>query len=119
MSYKNIISFFGTFLPLLNGSFATFYMKSYTSPVIASCLSSLILINFCWIFLKTNKYDALIFCGSFIAMGHIENQFYLLTASLLSTFALIRIKDHFDGYGGKLGTIAFIGCTFNALLGLI
>ena len=97
-------------MPLLVGSIGTYYLKNDLTPVVASCLATLVFIVLNRLVYRTNKNDALIFCGSFISMGNIGNEYELVLATFISTLAFIYLKDKLQGYGGKLGTIAFIGC---------
>lgn len=57
------------------------------------------------------RYQAAIFCGSFVGMTSPEVLSILpfVSASLLASLIFILSKDVFNGYGGKLGTIAFSG----------
>jgi hypothetical protein len=110
MINKYLLTFLSVFLPLLVGSIGTYYLKNDLTPVVASCLATLVFIVLNRLVYRTNKNDALIFCGSFISMGNIGNEYELVLATFISTLAFIYLKDKLQGYGGKLGTIAFIGC---------
>jgi hypothetical protein len=65
------------------------------------------------------RFAAPIFCGSFIAMAS-ENlptiSRGIIIASVLGGIIYILIKDLFDGYGGKLGAIAFISSILTAII---
>lgn len=57
------------------------------------------------------RYQAAIFCGSFVGMTSPEVLSILpfVIASSLASLIFVLSKDVFNGYGGKLGTIAFSG----------
>jgi hypothetical protein len=118
MIAKNTFTFLAVFLPIFIGCIGTFYLKLSFSAVYASCIASLLLIALNRVTLKTSKNDALIFCGSFISMGNIASEFILLLASIISALAFIGLQDKLLGFGGKLGTVAFIGCFMSLILGL-
>lgn len=52
------------------------------------------------------------FCGAFVGMSKLsfyENYFYLIISAMISGFFYLLMKNHFQGFGGKLGAIAFVG----------
>lgn len=53
-----------------------------------------------------------IYCGAFVGMvsSSLLTNYSLMAASLLSGLLYIFLADIFHGYGGKLGSIAFISC---------
>ncbi len=60
--------------------------------------------------LVLKKYEAALYCGSFIGMCSIEVFSYpeFILVALITGVLFILIKEVFNGYGGKLGTTAFI-----------
>ncbi len=66
------------------------------------------------------KYDVPLYCGSFVGMAcgqHVYvTYFHIVVAGLLAALVFVASRDSFDGFGGKLGTIAFAGCVGAALL---
>lgn len=63
-----------------------------------------------------------IFCGSFVGMtspvfftGSLE----LLLASIIAAILYIYVKNHFIGFGGKLGSIAFVAVLIIILLKMV
>jgi len=60
--------------------------------------------------LVLKKYEAALYCGSFIGMCSTEvfNYPEFILVSLLTGVLFILVKEVFNGYGGKLGTTAFI-----------
>ncbi|MCK9493740.1 MAG: hypothetical protein M0Q00_05180, partial [Acholeplasmataceae bacterium] len=60
--------------------------------------------------LVIKKYEAALYCGSFIGMCSIEvfNYPEFILVALLTGVLFVLVKDVFNGYGGKLGTTAFI-----------
>lgn len=65
------------------------------------------------------KYSASIYCGGFVGMACsilFANPFSLLTAALVSVIMLILSQSVLEGFGGKLGFIAFGGCYIASIL---
>ena len=75
-----------------------------TSSVLASSLVGLIG------FLLFRKYQVAIYCGSFAGMVSVLlfNYYEVLILALICAFIYLLTKPLFKGYGGKLGTIAFM-----------
>ena len=125
------------------GSFATIYITAIDiNPIVASSLVSIIVAFFTIIVVKEeNRYSWASFCGSFSGMTYLfflgfdgadilSFNFLLnsLSLSLITAllYALSEVFSYkfpklaFDGYGGRLGTIAFISvCIFLVLLKII
>lgn len=64
------------------------------------------------------KFGAAIYCGSFVGMCSETllagpSEFFL--SSFIAALLFISSKDHFEGIGGKLGTIAFVGALITGL----
>ena len=65
------------------------------------------------------RYGVPIFCGSFVGMACatvLTTHFHILLASTIAGVLFVMTKYTFNGLGGKLGTIAFLGCLTAALL---
>lgn len=64
------------------------------------------------------RHQLPIFCGSFTGMTSpaLLEVFPMVLAALLTSFIYILSKNVFNGFGGKLGTIAFAGCIITAFL---
>ena len=95
------------------GSLLTFLVHVYlgTGPVLASGFIGAI----AGIFVK--KYQVPLYCGSFVGMSSplLLTFFPFLLATLFASIIFILVKPIFNGYGGKLGTIALIGVIMSAL----
>ncbi len=69
--------------------------------------------------LTLRRYDVPIYCGAFVGMACsslLHGYEHLLLASGVAGAVFLLAKPVFNGFGGKLGTIAFIGCISAALL---
>lgn len=67
----------------------------------------------------TSDYDTAAYCGSFVGMAStalFPGLEYLLLAGTLAGLAFVATRRTFAGYGGKLGTLAFLGCATTAIL---
>jgi len=65
------------------------------------------------------RHDVPIYCGAFVGMvseNLLPSHWHVLLASSISAAVFLISKSVFNGFGGKLGTIALIGCTAAALL---
>jgi hypothetical protein len=70
-------------------------------------------------FVLKGKIRAIIYAGAFAGMcapEHLIRHEYILLISLLGTGIYFIGRPHFDGFGGKLGTIAFISSLFLLLI---
>jgi len=104
------------------GAIITFYLARITGAVLASGM-----VGFTAFLLgKLNKRLLFaqfpIFCGSFVGMtspvfftGSLE----LLLASIIAAILYIYVKNHFIGFGGKLGSIAFVAVLIIILLKMV
>lgn len=74
------------------------------SAVLASGITGLL----GYVFLK--KYEVAIYCGSFAGMVSVAlfNYYEVAVLALVCGFIFILTKPLFAGYGGKLGTVAFM-----------
>jgi hypothetical protein len=64
------------------------------------------------------KYSVAAYCGSFVGMSSnalFFNYSEVALASAVAGFVYVLTRDLFAGFGGKLGTIAFIGAAMTAL----
>lgn len=113
-----------TFLIIIGGclgALGTFQLQKIgISPVVASCIVGLVgaLIGY---LLKNEDLAMVIFAGSFVGMTTVSIaslQIILIagtTCGALYWFAL----PFFDGYGGKLGALAFISVAVVLLLWML
>ncbi len=125
------------------GSISTMYITALDiNPIVASSLVSIIISFFTIIVIKKeNRYSWASFCGSFAGMtclvflgfdnkdilslnfflnGLILSSLTALLYALSELFSYKFPKLAFDGYGGRLGTIAFISvCSFLIALKII
>lgn len=61
-----------------------------------------------------SKFPAVIYCGAFVGMTPPElagSSLFIVFAALSAGILLILSRSHLNGFGGKLGTIAFGGVT--------
>ena len=83
-------------------------------PVVASALVGLCA------HLLTETYGAPAYCGSFVGMATPAADADLgsvVAAGLVAAGVFVVAKRAFDGFGGKLGTTAFVGCLSVAAFG--
>ena len=104
------------FISLVIGGLLTFALSHDLGLgiVVAACLVGL----FANLLLK--DYETPIYCGAFVGMsstGLFFSYTDLLIAAVIAGFVYVIAGSVFKGYGGKLGTVAFIG-TIAAGLGL-
>jgi len=63
-----------------------------------------------------------LYCGAFVGMTPPEiagNYFFITFASIFAGVIYILTRKHLNGYGGKLGSIAFAGVSLASLLTLL
>ncbi|MBM7561982.1 hypothetical protein [Fusibacter tunisiensis] len=104
---------FEHFYSVIGGAFIT-YSLAYIgfSPLMASAITGLLGAKFL-------KKDAVaVFTGTFVGMSsiHVFGFSDLLMAAIISGLLYVYGKEAFQGIGGKLGTTAFLGVTFTALV---
>ena len=92
------------------GAIATYYLQKIgLNAVIASCIVGLVgaLIGY---FFKTEDITYVIFAGSFVGMTAISitSLPIICIAGTLCGVLYLFTENHFIGYGGKLGAIAFV-----------
>ncbi len=83
-------------------------------PVVASALVGLLA------YVLSEKYAAPAYCGSFVGMATPAagaDVVAVSAAGVVSAGVFVAAKRGFNGFGGKLGTTAFIGCLAVAALG--
>jgi len=106
------------------GAIFTYFLNIQTQmgPVIAAALIGTIASFIPNLFKKSSaikKIPAPIYCGTFVGMcaQQIAGGYsFILFASLLAGALFIGAKNLFNGYGGKLGTIAFGGVALCSLI---
>ncbi len=96
------------------GSVVTYLISVHLNlgPVIASGLVGVVAA----LFLRSHAVP--IYCGSFAGMSSAAFLPFLplLAASVIAAFVFVLTKDVFNGYGGKLGTIALVGTAGGGVL---
>ncbi len=61
---------------------------------------------------ELQNLPAAVYCGTFVGMtkvGDSPNFLFISIASILTGLILLGTKNAFHGYGGKLGSLAFVG----------
>ncbi len=105
---------FYDFLAAALGAIFTYIVSVYAGvgPVIASGLAGVLAAIF------IRPYAVPIFCGSFLGMCNPEflQIQHLIGASVLVGVVFVLTKDVFNGYGGKLGTIALSAAVITGFL---
>lgn len=115
--FKNLINLddLYNFLSVITGGIIAFFVAQELglSAVMASALVGVIA------HLIIPKYEVPVFCGSFVGMASdslLPGYNYLLLAAVIAGLVYVIGKYSFNGFGGKLGTTAFIGCVLAATL---
>lgn len=103
------------FLAVILGGLATFALTQYfgISAVLASSLVGIIA------YIVVPEYEVPAFCGSFVGMASyslLPGYRYLFLAGLIAGLVYVIGKYSFKGFGGKLGTTAFIGTVLAAVI---
>jgi hypothetical protein len=102
------------FLSVFLGAILTFFLSVYleVNAVLASGLIGTLAAIF------SKPYAVAIFCGSFLGMSSPEvfDVFPFFVATVLASSIYVTAKDVFNGFGGKLGTIALSGCFIATLI---
>lgn len=104
---NSILSFLSFYL----GSNLCFYtqLQLEISPILTSCCVGLL-----GTLIPNKKYSAAIYSGSFVGVcgeTFINSHFEIALASTVGGIFTLLLQHRLDGYGGKLGTIAFLGST--------
>lgn len=114
----NIYSFY-EILSVISGAILTFFLSHYLGSITASGVVGFI----GYLISMSNKrlffIQFSLFCGSFVGMTgsfYITTYQLMLLASLISGVIYISLKNHFLGFGGKLGAIAFSAALITILL---
>jgi hypothetical protein len=101
-------------LAFLAGCMGCYYLQLHLnqSPVMASASVGFLgsHLHFPKLYEKKGLHSA-IYAGSFAGMYStkiLQHPFHLILLSVIGTLLYLIMKPHFDGFGGKLGTIAFI-----------
>lgn len=100
------------------GAYATYQIQRFgLSPVVASCLVGLIGAVIAY-FLKNEDLAMVIFAGSFVGMtaATVASTPMIILAGLTCGLLYAASTHLFDGYGGKLGALAFISVGLILLL---
>jgi len=106
---------FLNFISVAAGAYAA-YILSIDVGLTAVMASGLVGILATLIF---PEYDTPIFCGSFVGMASsslLPGYLYIGLAGVIAGGVYVIGKLVFKGFGGKLGTTAFIGCVLAAVI---
>ncbi len=97
----------------LVGAIAT-YTLTRTLPI-SNIISSASIGLIGYVLFKKNSFA--IYCGSFVGMtsSDLFNYYQLLLAGVVCGLVFVVVKQILNGYGGRLGTIAFISTAIIAL----
>lgn len=100
---------FYNFIALLIGAYLSFVFNNYLKmgPVVASALVGVLFA------LMVPKFAVPAYCGSFVGMAScilFTTYVYLAFAAIVAGIVFVLSKNVFNGFGGKLGTIALTGC---------
>lgn len=103
------------FISVISGGLASFFVVQELglTAVMASGLVGIAA------HLIVPKYEVPVFCGSFVGMASsslLPGYEYLLLAAVIAGLVYLLGKYSFNGFGGKLGTTAFIGCVLAATI---
>lgn len=101
------------FLSLIMGAGVTFVLSHFAGlgPLLASCLVGLTAS------LWFKPMEAALFCGSFVGMvcaSLFPSYAHLALAAIVAGLLYLFSQGFFEGYGGKLGAIAFWSTTLTA-----
>lgn len=68
---------------------------------------------------RFKSFPAQIYCGAFVGMTSsqvINDPWLIIFAGLLSAGIFLIIRNHLNGYGGKIGSIAFGGVVITVII---
>ncbi len=97
-------------LASLSGALLTFYLQSRgLSPVLASCLVGLLGVLLAQV-LDIPQLEIAVFTGSFVGMSSdaVMSSLGVGVAGAVAGLLLLMLRDFAVGFGGKLGTLAFV-----------
>ncbi|MDI6862570.1 MAG: hypothetical protein QMC97_04220 [Pseudothermotoga sp.] len=102
-------------LDVIAGALFTFTLSVTfgLGPIVAAGLVGVIAAAF------FRRHEVPIYCGAFVGMVSADllpSHWHVLLASSIAGFVFLISKFALNGFGGKLGTIALVGCTAAALL---
>ncbi len=105
----------GNFFAVFAGTLITYFLSVNIGlgPVVAAGLVGVLAT------LVTPKFDVPLYCGAFAGMASnvlLPTFFHISLAGIIAGLVFVLTKPVFNGFGGKLGTIAFTGCVLAALL---
>lgn len=119
MKSKSILA---VFIGVLFGVYFT-YFCIYTGilkPVLASAIAGLIgSLTFIKRFQLPDTLGIAIYCGSFVGMGNIFSASELLVTTFLASLLILISSKFFQGFGGKLGFMAYIASIMTQLFILV
>ena len=112
--YKNVKVFLAKFLAFYLSCLLCYTLQTQfgLSAVLSSALIGFVG-SFYWFSGEIEKsgIHAVIYAGSFAAMAQLEylsGPGHILLISLIGTSLYLWSKPHLSGFGGKLGTVAFV-----------
>ncbi len=100
---------YNNFLAVFAGAFVAFTFNNYLgmgSVVAAGLVGTIAAI-------MIPKFGVPLYCGAFVGMAScvlFTSYLYLAIASIVAGIVFVLTKNVFNGFGGKLGTIALTGC---------
>lgn len=102
------------FISVFSGAILTFILAAYLDVNVV--LASGLIGTLAALFLK--PYAVAVFCGSFLGMSSPELFDFIpfILASAFASLIYITAKDVFNGFGGKLGTIALSGVFVSTII---
>jgi len=105
----------GIFLSLVGGAFLTFALSVDLGlgPAVGAGLVGILAT------LAVRRFDVPIYCGAFVGMAcntFLYGYGHLGLAAVIAGAVFLITKPVFNGFGGKLGTIALLGCIGAGLL---
>ena len=105
-----MILFTQRFCATLSATFLTYTLSQYSSVnnIIASGICTIALVLISRLLLKNSLIESDIYLGSFIGMTKIILPLEFLILSFFGVFLSIFLNSKFTGFGGKLGSIAYL-----------
>ncbi len=106
------------------GAVLTFYLNTsaHLGPIIAASLVGFVA-SYIPLFNKKSEileeFPAAVYCGSFVGMTSLQvapDIKFILFAGFIAGTILMLSKNIFNGFGGKLGTVAFGGVAITSVI---
>ena len=92
----------------LFGFYSTCLIKLYLNPILAGSLVTLI---FTLLPISKKHNSGIFYMGAFAGMSGFVNILNpeVIFIPIISAITYLYVQDHYNGTGGKLGSIAFVG----------